>query len=132
MGLIRLIYRSRPFGFDQNMLNGILIGARACNLRDNVTGALICRHDLYLQWLEGPEAVVQATYDRIAQDDRHVEVTLLSAQPITQRLFASWSMRDDPARSWLWSAAEVDAGALERASPGELAHVFERVLAEAA
>ena len=37
-------------------------------------GALICRDDLFLQMLEGPEAVVEAIYGRIVRDDRHLEV----------------------------------------------------------
>ena len=78
MDLIRLIYCSRPFGFDDAALNGILIDARRCNERDAITGALICRADIYLQLLEGPAAAVDATFARIAKDNRHLEVNLLS------------------------------------------------------
>jgi Sensors of blue-light using FAD len=54
MDLIRLIYCSRPFGFDNAILNGILSDARRCNERDAITGALICRADVYLQLIEAP------------------------------------------------------------------------------
>ena len=47
------------------MLAGIPMDARRCNVRDGVTGALICRDDLFLQMLEGPEAAVEATHARI-------------------------------------------------------------------
>ena len=72
--LIQLIYSSKPFGFDEAALNGILLTARRNNPRDAITGALICRHDLYLQLLEGPQAAVEARYSSIAHDDRHLEV----------------------------------------------------------
>lgn len=48
----QLIYRSQPFGFDRAMLAGILMGARRNNTRDDITGALIVRHDMYLQLIE--------------------------------------------------------------------------------
>jgi hypothetical protein len=70
----QLIYRSQPFGFDNAMLAGILLEARRNNLRDDITGALICRHDLYLQLIEGPADAIDALYGRIVADDRHVDV----------------------------------------------------------
>ncbi len=130
--MIQLVYASRPFGFEASGLNGILSIARHCNARDGITGALICRHDIYLQLLEGPEAETEAAYGRIARDDRHLEVKRLSSRRVRQRLFPDWAMRDDPARSWMWSAAEVDGGAVARASKAELLAVFERLAAEPA
>jgi hypothetical protein len=58
--LLQLVYASRPFGFDAGTLTAILFDARRCNTRDGITGALICRDDLFLQLLEGPEAAVEA------------------------------------------------------------------------
>jgi hypothetical protein len=128
--LIQLIYTSQPFGFDSAMLNGILIIARRNNPRDGITGALICRRDIYLQLLEGPQAAVEARYRSIVRDDRHLEVVKRVSRPIAQRLFPNWAMRDDPARSWLWTAKEVDQGALDRASPDDFIAVFTRLAAE--
>jgi len=130
MDLIRLIYSSRPFGFDQGILNGILVNARANNAAQDITGALICRADLYLQLLEGPSAAVAACYGRIVRDDRHVEVTLRHRGPAPHRLFAKWAMRDDPATSWMWDQAAVADGALERESPAGFEAVFTRLKRE--
>jgi hypothetical protein len=130
MSLTQLVYASRPFGFDAAMLNGILSDARRLNPPNDVTGALICRADLYLQLLEGPEDAVKATFARIARDDRHLEVQRLVSRPIAQRLFPDWAMRDDPARSWMWTQQEVDNGALERATEEEVVAVFERLAKE--
>ena len=128
--LIQLIYSSKPFGFDESALNGILLTARRNNSRDAITGALICRHDLYLQLLEGPQAAVEARYGSIAHDDRHLEVVKRVSRPATERLFPKWAMRDDPVRSWMWSAREIEQGALDRAIPADFISVFSRLAAE--
>jgi Sensors of blue-light using FAD len=127
MAVTQLIYCSQPFGFDDSMLNGILLQARRNNPGNDLTGALIVRSDLYLQLLEGPQAAIDATFARIARDDRHLGVRLLVRETVAERLFPAWTMRDDPAQSWLWNAAEVADGALERASVAELREVFERL-----
>jgi Sensors of blue-light using FAD len=129
MQLTQLIYASQPFGFDDAMLNGILVQSRRNNPAWDITGCLICRHDLYLQLLEGPEAAIDALFARIAVDDRHLEVTLLSRDTVSARMFPDWAMRDDPAQSWLWTAEDVGNGALTRASPGDLRAVFARIAA---
>lgn len=130
--LIQLIYLSQPFGFDTPTLNGILVDARRNNRQDEISGALICRSDIYLQLLEGPCSAIEAAYHRIAADDRHLEIHRLLTTEVTQRLFPNWDMFDDPARSWLWSPREVAAGDVLQASRAELVGVFERVSREAA
>ncbi len=130
MSLMQLTYASRPFGFDAATLGGILLDARRCNARDGITGMLICRADLYLQLLEGPEAAVDATYRRIAADDRHMELRLLTRRTVTDRLFPDWAMGDDPARSWLWTKAQLDDDILDRTTEADVLAVFQRVAAE--
>ena len=130
MTMHQLIYASRPFGFDEAALNGILVEARRFNAEHDITGALICRHDLYLQLLEGPQDIVETLYRRIAVDARHLEVELLVAQPVGKRLFPKWAMLDDPAQSWVWSMEAVARGATESESAGQEAlGFFERLAA---
>jgi hypothetical protein len=123
----QLIYRSQPFGFDAAMLAGILSSARRNNPRDDITGALICRHDLYLQLIEGPPVAIDALYARIAADDRHAGVRLLLQDEVAERMFPDWAMLDDEAPSLFWSPAEVAAGALDVASAGALREAFGRL-----
>lgn len=127
MTFLQLIYASQPFGFDDAMLNSILVTARRNNPRDGITGCLICRQDLYLQLLEGPGEAVKRLYSKIAQDDRHLDVKCLSSVQVETRMFPDWAMRDDPARSWLWSPDEVAGGAVADASPEALRTVFAQV-----
>ena len=130
MTMIQLVYASRPFGFDESTLSGILFNARSYNRRDGITGALICRADLYLQMLEGPRDKVEATYARIERDDRHLEVRNLVHGSIGERMFGAWAMRSDPARTWMWTREEVENGAPDRATPQEVIAVFSRLMDE--
>jgi hypothetical protein len=131
MSMVQLVYTSQPFGFDVAILNGILVRARANNARDNITGCLICRADLYMQLLEGPPAAVAVTWSKIQKDDRHVTPVRHIFRPIETRMFPEWAMRDDPAKSWMWTQTEVNAGAVERASEDDILAVFARIKAEA-
>jgi hypothetical protein len=124
MDIFRAIYTSRPFGFDTSILSGILMDARRANERDGITGALICRADIYMQWLEGPEPEVRRALERTFVDDRHLEVTLRVAGKLPERMFPGWAMRHDPAETWIWSQAEIDSGALERATHDDYVGCF--------
>ncbi len=130
MTVHQFIYMSEPFGFDDAILNGILSISRRNNARDDITGALICRRDIYLQLLEGPRGAIEASFARIKRDDRHLAITHLCEGSVADRMFPDWAMLDDPARSWLWNEAEVGSGAVQAASPSELRAIFERVARE--
>ena len=127
MDQFRAIYTSRPFGFDDSILSGILMDARRANSRDGITGALICRADIYLQWLEGPEAQVRKAMERIEGDDRHLEVQVHVAERVSERVFGDWAMLDDPAATCVWSRSEIADGALDRAPPEEITGFFLRL-----
>ena len=130
MDLFRAIYTSQPFGFDEAILSGILMDARRANVRDGITGALICRADIYLQWLEGPEEQVRKAVDRIRRDDRHHDVKVHVAEQVPDRMFAEWAMLHDPAATWFWSQRDVANGAADRASPQEITDFFMRLRGE--
>lgn len=124
--MLQLIYSSRPFGYDLNMLAAILATSRQRNTRDDITGALICRSDIFLQLLEGPRALVTATYARIRADDRHLDIVKHVAVDVEERLFPDWAMKHDPAESWLFSPQELHDGALNAASQSDIRAIFAR------
>jgi len=128
--LIQLIYVSQPFGYDSATLAGILLDARNHNTRDGITGALVCRHDIYLQLLEGPADQVNAAYARILRDDRHVGIKELVRRDVTQRIFGDWAMLHDPEVSWIWSREDIADGQLDRATPADVVDVFTRLSAK--
>ena len=127
---VQLIYISQPFGYDMQRLNSILSIARSRNARDGVTGALICRHDMFLQLLEGPREKVEATFARIRIDDRHVDLRRLWCEPMKRRIFPQWEMLHDPARSWMWTPQEVLDGAPALAPRNEVFSIFARIATE--
>lgn len=131
MGLIQIIYSSQPFGYDDGMLNTILMQARRNNERDELTGALVCRRDVYLQMLEGPQDKVEETLGKIRRDDRHASVTLRFSKPVSERMFEGWSMLHDPARSWLWTPDEIADGVLDGITAYEVRAIFTRLSAGA-
>lgn len=124
MDIFRVIYTSHPFGFDTGVLSGILMDARRMNERDNITGALVCRADVYIQLLEGPEEQVKRAVERIGRDDRHLEMKLHVAKSVSERMFGNWAMLHDPEASWIWSRDDVFDGAVERASAAEVEAFF--------
>lgn len=129
MPLLQLAYASRPVEYDGIVLTAILMEARRCNMRDQITGALICREDLFLQLLEGPAELVEATFARICADKRHEQVRELMRREIAedQRMFTHWAMKYDPEGSPVWSREEVAEGAPEQAGLTGVVSVFRRL-----
>lgn len=91
--LFRLIYASEAEGLSKTDLAAILEVSETNNQRDNITGGLLLSTEKVLQVLEGARDLVTATYNRIAQDDRHKNVVILSAATTDRRIFRDWSMR---------------------------------------
>lgn len=95
--LCRLVYYSRNHvAGDSNTfaaeVNDILAKSRINNARDGITGALMFNAGCFSQVLEGPQSAVEAAFERIQQDERHGEVSLLSLDRIEVRSFPNWAM----------------------------------------
>jgi hypothetical protein len=95
--LHRLVYYSRNHvsadetEFAANV-DDILATSRRNNVRDDITGALLFNAGCFAQVLEGPLDKIEAAFERIQQDERHGEVSLLALDPITDRTFPNWAM----------------------------------------
>jgi hypothetical protein len=92
-----LVYYSRnraastPEGMARTIAD-ILASSRRNNPRVAVTGALMFNAGCFAQVLEGPQTAIMHTFERIQQDERHGEVSVLSFAPVAQRAFDRWSM----------------------------------------
>jgi hypothetical protein len=116
--IYRLVYYSRNLTTDDTdtfaaEVSDILSTSRANNERDGITGALMFNAGCFAQVLEGPLDVVEVAFERIQQDDRHSEVSLLAMEPITKRSFPNWAMgfvglSDDDAARFADVAAASD------------------------
>ncbi|WP_267388208.1 BLUF domain-containing protein [Sphingomonas sp. GC_Shp_3] len=73
-------------------LHAILAISRSNNARDDITGALMFNAGCFAQVLEGPLDSVEAAVERIQQDERYGEVSLLAREPIAGRTFPNWAM----------------------------------------
>ena len=58
----------------------------------NVTGMLHFNGNYFLQVLEGGRAEVSSIYHRIAADNRHTNIIMISCQDVRERIFPNWSM----------------------------------------
>ena len=97
-GLVRLIYASRwavPEGrvLDEEVRK-IVIASMNNNRLVNVTGLLLVHDGWFVQALEGPAAGVRETYERVAMDQRHTDVTLIEVAPAKARAFRDWNMTE--------------------------------------
>jgi hypothetical protein len=97
MSVHTIVYRSVPV-FAGSVaaylaeIDSVLATARRRNPEVNVTGAMLFNEDWFVQLLEGEEADVRSTYERIARDPRHEEVELLVDRTVPERQFPDWSM----------------------------------------
>ena len=130
MKTFQLVYCSKPFGYNLEILSSILTTSRFNNKKKNITGALICREDIFLQLLEGPEEDIALTYESIKRDDRHINVHHLLDHKVDRRLFPAWAMKDDPIKTWMWSREEVANGIVKKLAPSEVIKVFDKLSEE--
>ncbi len=77
--------------FSRDELSNILTASRFSNAAADVTGMLLYLDGGFLQVLEGEHSVIQALYDRIAQDKRHWNTAVLLDRE-APRAFKNWSM----------------------------------------
>jgi hypothetical protein len=73
-------------------VESILFTARRTNQRNGITGLLISSPAHFMQVLEGDEAVVRETYERICNDPRHSAHVILREIEVAERQFGEWSM----------------------------------------
>jgi len=91
--LVRLTYASRASnGVSSELIREILDSSQRNNPGKGLTGILCCNADIFLQALEGPRAEVNALYNRLADDTRHKDLTILDYSEINVRCYGTWSM----------------------------------------
>ena len=69
-------------------------------------------------------------YKKIELDSRHTNVHKLREDFTERRMFATWAMRGDPARTWMWSHEDVKNGILKKLSSDDSFKVFDRISRE--
>ncbi len=99
MPLIRIIYTSTAVHeYAAADLDDILAvsarnnAGRAPDDSDRVTGMLLYAGGNFMQILEGGQAAVDATYQRVEKDPRHKDIFVIERGPVERRDFAAWHM----------------------------------------
>ncbi len=91
--IISLTYMSSavvPFGDDD--LAELLLTCREKNHAAGLTGVMLYAGGHFIQTLEGPSDVVDATVARIQQDTRHRNLDFVLREEIATRKYPDWSM----------------------------------------
>lgn len=126
----RLIYVSRAAArIDTAQVEAIVTESVACNTTVGVTGMLWFDGVHFAQVLEGEQASVEATMDRIRRDPRHRDIEVVLDRPIGHRIFHRWAMlRADDSESATLSTSFLVGFARDLATgPGR--RLYEIVLA---
>jgi hypothetical protein len=93
--MYQILYKSECRIPEENLekeIKSILAAAAVNNTRDGITGLFLLIENRFLQLMEGEEADVKKCMERIKNDTRHSELTILMQRPIPRRLFPKWSM----------------------------------------
>lgn len=85
-------YSSQCGNFKEEHLKGLLEVAIANNKKKDITGILLYAKACFFQVIEGPDDAVDELFEKIQKDERHVAVTKVIEEQITERRFADWSM----------------------------------------
>ena len=92
--MYRIIYKSRsvqPLNWE--IVRSITSVSEKSNEARGMTGVLLASRTHFLQALEGKFEDVNSVFRRIARDERHEELSIISFSVIDARLFGSWGMR---------------------------------------
>lgn len=139
--LMRLIYFSRNrlsdwYGNKDLGVAEILASSVANNLRDCITGALICDDRWFVQALEGDESKISAAFERILRDQRHCDVALVTMQAITERRFPHFAMacvcRDEDNRALFRHYADAEGFDPRQMRPDRLSDLLAAVVGNGA
>mgnify|MGYP003552925098 CR=1 FL=1 len=91
--MISLVYVSSAVHLMSNEeLLEVLHISQTNNEKYSVTGMLLYMGGNFMQVLEGPEEGVTAIFEKIKNDKRHFNITVISMEPIVERQFEKWTM----------------------------------------
>lgn len=97
MYLFRLVYYSRNIIKDLARpmaaeVKAVMHSSNRNNPALGITGALLFNDQYFAQILEGDRKAVTSTFCRIAADQRHSDLVILEARPVSAREFDGWAM----------------------------------------
>ncbi len=111
-GLHQLLYvsYSTQRATDPSELSQIVAQSDERNRKRALTGALLVYGDCFVQVLEGDHTTLEDLFRRIEADTRHRDIVLKGVEPIENRMFGRWGIREGRVPI---EAARPDLGALD-------------------
>lgn len=73
-------------------IQDILAACERNNPSLGITGVLLYSDDQFIQLVEGEPDTLKGLYDKIKEDDRHENCTMISYAPASDRSFPNWHM----------------------------------------
>ncbi len=73
-------------------LEQILNASRRNNVEKNITGLLVVKGNTFLQVLEGESETIKPLFQKLKEDQRHHDISIISWEVIEKRDFPQWSM----------------------------------------
>ncbi|MFO6446665.1 BLUF domain-containing protein [Erythrobacter sp. NE805] len=108
----RIIYTSRAApGCDRAELIRLLYHARLSNEARGLSGVLLHSQGRFLQILEGRTWKLLSSFEKIRQDQRHRDVTVVWERSIAAPTFPGWPIRYFDDRNLFKAHAEMTAAA---------------------
>ncbi|WP_161978315.1 BLUF domain-containing protein [Sphingomonas oligophenolica] len=90
------------------------------NERTGITGALVCTHAHFAQFLEGSNPALDDLMHRIERDHRHTDVTILRVEAITRRRLPTWSMAYSGSSTYVARQMVPLIGEMSEANPARI------------
>jgi len=91
--MCQLVYTSvTPNEISTKDLSSLLEKSRKYNTECGITGVLLYKNNKFLQVLEGDKNNVMSLFENIKKDVRHTDITVISLDPTSTRVFNCWSM----------------------------------------
>lgn len=115
-----LVYTSRATeALTDAELDVILLRSRTLNAMRGLTGALLKRDDVVVQYLEGEPQALERTFARIAQSPLHRDLKVEARASGVRRQFTTWHMgfrdfqrhhrRDEATAEWITAAPDAQS-----------------------
>ena len=87
-----ILYNSNANIAEVNLLE-ILNLSRQNNQQASITGILLTHSTGFIQYIEGPNQQIDELYfNKIVEDERHDNVTIIKEATISERAFGCWDM----------------------------------------
>ncbi len=88
-----IMYKSIPSeGIEKSKFQELLQNSQERNQLHHITGYIFLSRTKIVQLIEGDDTTIDALYNRIKNDTRHVEVSIILDKQIEKRTMMNWNM----------------------------------------